>query len=492
MNLRRILFPAICLFALSATAADDLKPLRKLGNDALTAFEDHRDSDGQRLFQDFKQKVNASDTALRDSQIEIILGVLGCAVGNNDDKEMGRAALDYVLEYGKGIQQIRTTLKQVRAACAGSQPVNMPAASTMDFVLVSASGGPGVSGKGGFMMTEPVPSVAVTAISAAELENRLKETEDPATALKPVLARFPGHGTVTEHFIVASDGNQAFADGVATCLERYRVIIGREFDMLTPAHRITVYDSQWDDRIYQEARHLHGLQLPPGTIAYSVYADLSMVGEGAPQGCGSLAHELTHLMIRNNFADAPAWLEEGLASAVALSVPEGDHLTFGAGWRDDVLRTRWGFRPTVEQLLSLTWDDFAPATNVPMQRVNAVQAMASVFARYLASQGKLEKVYFAVRGQDLTADLRNHSTREQVVEKELGKSLADVDSDFAAWFKKEPMDRRPITREASSKPCEPSPANTVANAANTVANAVVQGPIQQQAPMPCETDVKKK
>jgi len=484
----RGVFLSITLLLLQLSAAgDDLKSLREEGKQALTAFEDHRDAQGRQLFQQFLGKVNASDTALRDTQIEVIIGVLGCAVG---DKQMGSEALDYVLANGKGINQIRATLKEVRSACSGADPVPVPVPATniMNVVLASASGGPGVSGKGGYAMSTPVPSLTLTHIEPAELEKRLQETEDPATALKPTLARFGGgHGTVTDHFIVVSDGEESWAQGVAACLERYRAILGRDFDMITPAHRITVYNS---NDVYQEAARLHGIDLPPGTIAYSVYADLSMAGEGAPGACGSLAHELVHLMIRDNFGDAPAWLEEGLASAVALSVPEGDHLSFQRGWRDDVLRSRWSMHPSVERLMSLTWDDFSPRSSGfgagDFDRVAAVQATASVFARYLASRHKLEKVYFAVRKQDLRADLRDHGTRRQGVEKELGKSLKEVDSDFNAWFKKDQGHERPrpkpsVTQETLKQPCE----------SLSAPNAAAQSPSQQAPAPPCETKGKK-
>jgi hypothetical protein len=433
MNVREVSLLTICVLSIINPAkGDELTSIRQLGNQALTAFEDHKDAEGRELFKQFLERVNASESTLRDTQIEVIIGVLGCAVGDN---QMGREALDYALENGKGIKQIRGTLKQVRNDCIGSDPVPVLAAATMEAVLASASGGPGVSGKSGATFSSPVPSLTLSHKSPEELEKRLEETSNPATALAPTLARFGGgHGTLSDHFIVVTDGAQGWAEGVASCLERYRSILGRDFDMTTPEHLITVYNSQSIQRVYQEAARMHGLELPFGTIAYSVYADLSMVGQGSPTQCGSLAHELTHLMIKGNFADAPAWLEEGLASAVALSVPDGDHLSFRPGWRDDVLRTRPKLRPSVQELLTLTWDDFSPGDSTSLQRAAAVQAMASVFARYLDSQHKLEKVYFAIRKQDLLADRRDHRTRRQVVEKELGKSLAEVDSDFAAWF----------------------------------------------------------
>jgi hypothetical protein len=492
MFARSVFLPAaLLLLQLSSAAGENLKSLRQEGKQALIAFQEHRDAEGRRLFQQFLAKVNASDTALRDTQIEVTIGVLGCAVG---DRGMGREALDYVLANGKGIEQIRTTLQQVRTACSGSEAVSLVGANNMGTLMaLDSAPPPRVSGKGGAPMSTrvstPVPSLTLAHIESAELEKRLQETEDPATALKPTLERFgEGHGVVTDHFIVVSHGDESQAQGVAACLEGYRAILGRDYDMITPTHRITVYNS---NDVYEEAARLHGINLPQGTIAYSVYDDLSMTGAGDSNHCGSLAHELVHLMIRDNFGDAPAWLEEGLASAVALSVPEGDHLSFQRGWRDEVLQSEWRLHPPVEQLTSLTWDDFSPtnssATASDFHRVAAVQAMASVFVRYLASQHKLEKVYFAVRKQDLRADLRDHSTRRKGVEKELGKSLKKVNSDFNAWFKEDQghESSRPtpsVTRETAGKPCEPLPA------ANAPAELTAQ---QAPAPPPCETKGKK-
>lgn len=472
MDARRSCVLAICLIlGQSPAMGDQLKPLRELGKKALQAFEQHQEANGRAYFEDFLQKANASPSALRDTQIQVMMGVLGCALPEH--RQLGRVALRYVLENGKGIAPIRDALQQVRDACSASGTVEVPAAPTMELVLVSASNGPGVSGKGGDPSASPVASVAVTAIDLAQMDKRMEETRDRTTALSPVLARVgsQAQGTVTDHFIVVTDGGgQKLAEGLAACLDRYRADLNGEFDMVVPQHLITVYNTQWDDMVPSYAGRLHGLRLAPGTIAYSVYADLSMAGVGSPEVCGSLAHELTHLMIKGNFGDAPAWLEEGLASAVALSVPENDHLNFHSGWRDAVLRTRWNLRPTVRELLSLTWADFSPTDYAGLQKAAAIQAMASVFVRYLAAKNKLHGVYFAVRKQDLIADLDHYRTAQQIVEEQLGKSMDEVDRDFVAWFKNQSMDERngekPCKRAAPARPmdqqqapCEPERKN---------------------------------
>ena len=455
MNSRRYVALGILLtFAWSCALSDDL---RDLGNRAVAAFRQHHEHDARQYFEAFLHQVPSSPGALRDPQIELIMGALGCAFP--DHRALGFAALKHLLKTGKNVGQSRTSIEKLLNSCSEPASVDLSATTILDKVLVSSSSGaPGVSGtsKEGNPFMKAVASVHVSTIDPSEMDKRLEETRNPAAALAPTLARFHSgaQGVVTEHFIIASDGGKQLAEGVARCLEMYRVDLTKEFDMPFPAHLITVYDTQREDQVYSLAGTLHGLELAPGTIAYSVYADLSMVGAGTPEMCGTLAHELTHLMIKGNFGDAPAWLEEGLASAVALSLPGKNHLTFQSGWRDWVLRSRWNMRPTVAQLLSLTWADFSPADYAGLQKAAAIQAMASVFVRYLAARDRLSAVYFAVRKQDLMSDLDNHRTNQQILEKELDKSIDEVDQDFVAWFTKQPSSGAPINHDANL-PCKP-------------------------------------
>ena len=180
------------------------------------------------------------------------------------------------------------------------------------------------------------------------------------------------------------------------------------------------------------AAKLHGIRMPLGTVAYSVYEDLSIVGAGDGSRCGSSAHELMHLSIRQNFSDAPAWLEEGLASEIAVGLPAGPKFQFLKSWRDEVLERDASIRLSVTDLLHKRWPDYATSSNAEVQKVAALHAMAAAFIRYLAFKGELEPVYFAIRDSVRSA---NPGTDEQILQSALSMNLAQIDTDFDTWFK---------------------------------------------------------
>ena len=154
-----------------------------------------------------------------------------------------------------------------------------------------------------------------------------------------------------------------------------------------------------------------------------------------------MAHELVHLLIKRKFPVSPAWLEEGLASEVAVASPQGSRFKFSSSWRDKTLKENWGLRPPVGKLLDLSWSDFNATNMSDLHRAAAVQAMAAVFIRYLDAKGKLSDVYFAVRDHLFSADLSEFRTYRQIVEEKLGANVGDIDKDFEKWFNSQASQR---------------------------------------------------
>jgi hypothetical protein len=256
-------------------------------------------------------------------------------------------------------------------------------------------------------------------------------------ALAGAIERLAGHasGAIVGHFALATPfGGSSYSRATGECLQKYEPPLEKQFAMDSPTHVLTVYLAIDSHELAELSHKLHGLQLSLGTVAYSVYSDMSIVGLGGPEGCGSLGHELVHLLIRGNFGNCPAWLEEGLASEVAVTFPRTDTFEFRKSWRDEMLEQEWKLRPTVRELLQMDWTNYSASKPEDLHKVAAVHAMAAVFVRYLASQNQLGPVYFAVRDHRFNEKLTERRTDQEIIEKQLGKSLKEIDAAFVHWF----------------------------------------------------------
>ena len=295
--------------------------------------------------------------------------------------------------------------------------------------------------KGGFIPLDrtslATSTISVTPVPEAELLKRLYPLSETDKALAGALQRLSANasGAVVGHFaLVAPFGGSSYSRTTGDCLQKYEPPLEKQFGMAPPTHVVTVYLAIDAHELGDLSRKLHGLQLSLGTVAYSVYSDMSIVGLGGPEGCGSLGHELVHLLIRGNFGNAPAWLEEGLASEVAVTSPRTNTFEFRGSWRDDMLAQEWKLRPTVQELHQMNWTSYTASKPEDLHRVAAVHAMAAVFVRYLASQNQLIPVYFSMRDHSFNEKLTERRTDQEILEKQVGKSLQAIDAAFVQWF----------------------------------------------------------
>lgn len=246
-----------------------------------------------------------------------------------------------------------------------------------------------------------------------------------------------GWADVDSGFVIASMDPTVYPGlgaEVGRCLHRYLDTHRMQFDLQLPPGVPTVYLAGNVDAVRQYLHRLHGVSLPPGTVAYSVFDDRSVVGIAGFESCGSLAHELVHLGMRRDFSGSPAWLEEGLASEVAVAYPAQPRFQFRSSWRDAKLRQYWALRPSVEQLLDADWSRYIAHDAQDGPQVAALQAMAAVFVRYLDARQQLVPVYRAVRDQRWPPGAALPVSVSQIVETRVGKDLAAIDADFVQWF----------------------------------------------------------
>jgi hypothetical protein len=363
-------------------------------------------------------------------QLNYMLGSSYCQIGQTEN---GKIALHRVLGSIGLPQNARDAAEEVLANCGGtSVPAQEPS-----LVLVPVSGqlGPIWHGKGGYEIDEEATPVAnkprISPVPVSELKKRIYGIDHAQDALNASLARQDGRarGAFASGFVVTSTVPLS-PEETGKCLALYRRPLKAQFQMESPEPLITVYVVKLGE-VPKYAQDLHGVKLPLGTVAYSVFEDLSIVGVAGYSTCGSLAHELVHLSIRVSFGDAPAWLEEGLASAVAVARPQEDTFRFGKSWREDMLNRHWDLRPSVAQLLDKTWTDYTSDQAVQMSRVAALHAMAASFIRYLDSKNKLVPVYLAIRD---TLSKPTARSDKDILEAELAMSVERIDADFVQWL----------------------------------------------------------
>jgi len=153
---------------------------------------------------------------------------------------------------------------------------------------------------------------------------------------------------------------------------------------------------------------------------------------------GTFAHELFHVMVRNNFGDIPPFLDEGMASLYEVSGFEGRRAVGVSNWRCAILRSGWTDRPRLNDMVQMNrsaFDDMAAASEQPTpgdkQGVN--HATARYLMLYLQQRGELMAVYRAFLNRKVSD--RPGERGVSLMEAALGRPLDRVDADFETWFK---------------------------------------------------------
>lgn len=374
--------------------------------------------------------------AYRDSpggrtwEVDYMLGSMYCATPGYEDE--GQIAAGRVLTGYAVPQDVRQSAEKIRKHCDSHRP-NDPIPDAEYVTVPGHTETAYLHGKGGFELLQTrvamKTSIALSPVTAEELEKRVLSPDQTERAVKEAEKRLGWTGdqsAVGGGFVVVSRTYDP--KYVSTCLARYEPPLNHEFGLQKPKDLVTVYVDSPDNL----SAKLHGVTLPLGTIAYSVAQDLSIVGKMDGSGsCGTLAHELTHLAMRQSFGDCPTWLEEGLASEIAVAYVEDQSFHLEPSWRDVELKKHYSDRPSLDQLLGYNSNDFVAKSEHDVGRAAAVYAMAASFVRYLDDKHKLTSIFFAMR-DNLSS---SHPISDQdILSSQLGMTVAQIDADFAQWF----------------------------------------------------------
>lgn len=389
-----------------------------------------------------------AETDDRNGLIDYMIGTSDCRLPDLHDE--GAEWLRRILQRYKLSPEDRVRVNRELRRCptATSSYLSRPIALVATLI-------PGVSGKGGFLPGKLLGnsnSAAYTAkvFTERDFQRRLFDTSSKAGALD--FLRSNARSAFTTSYRVNSFGRYLFATSsgqtdaqlqrIAKDLEKYVQFYEGRYQMVVPSKFITVYLVNNMDELDYLAAELHGLRLTGGTIGYSCYDDLSMAGIIHGTGYGTLAHELLHLMIRKNFGDAPPWLEEGMASAYAVSEIRGSEIVGVPNWRGPILKRNFSVRPSIKDLLAMGWDSFVhdAQANGEERRLTeeaTTHALACYFVLYLQDKQKLGAVYDAFRRATDTENLSNGErvNDADILESVLRQPVSKIDDDFSRWFK---------------------------------------------------------
>jgi len=179
-------------------------------------------------------------------------------------------------------------------------------------------------------------------------------------------------------------------------------------------------------------------------IAYSDAEGMSMMAICGPDAanCTSFAHELFHVLNAMSYEDAPWWLSEGMAELYESGNLIGGDFRPKVNWRKKYLSRAGLSVDEVRGLLTLSTNN--PALNSPPGSAEDM-AYARFFCQYLQTQAKLWDVYHALRNRNWEEAI-NDPSGVAALEKELGKPLEKIASDFREWIVRDVLPVQPSTK----------------------------------------------
>jgi len=375
----------------------------------------------------------------RNVEVDYLLATSLCR--NPGDEDLGEQFFQHILQRYQLSEANRVTVENERRQCrTPTQPVQIA------FLTNRSTGGgdAGVRGKmfywigGQNRAIGGDPLEAVMEIPQQELAARLFNQDQAAEAVAAMQQRLGNRARVhaATHFVLGSLSDHADSDlhYIAGLLESALQFEVQSFDIRPPQSLISVYlvPDAWSLR--KQGEKLHGLKVGEGAIGYSFQNDLSLSAVVTGPNVGTLKHELTHLLVRTYFGDAPPWLDEGLAALYEVSRQEGDFLRGLPNWRGEVLQRYWRGEPGIAELLGMNWAQFdAEHRSMKQQAVN--HALARYWILYLQDNDLLEAVYRAIRDQKVSR-LSGNASADMIslTENAAGRSFARLESEFNQWL----------------------------------------------------------
>ncbi len=256
----------------------------------------------------------------------------------------------------------------------------------------------------------------------------LPRTEEETQRVAEEIRRELGEGTrverVAEYFFVASNESaDAFERSKATVDRVYRRLY-QHFFTRKPQKPIRVYLFR-NKETYED--YCRAAYRRPPTTPYGFYMphERKMV-MNIGTGTGTLAHELVHPLLAEDFPEVPSWFNEGFASLYEESEDRGGRMLGLVNWRLRGLQKAIREEKTVSirEVLESAGDRFYGDDR------GLNYAVARYLCLWLQEKGLLADYYRRLR-----ADIEKDRSGQAALEGVTGRKLEDLEKDWLAWVR---------------------------------------------------------
>ncbi len=224
-------------------------------------------------------------------------------------------------------------------------------------------------------------------------------------------------------FVIVTDGGRETLDRAAGTVSRVSAALYRQFFAKRTERPLKVFAFAGKSSYDKFVRETYGKD-PSTPYGFYMPSDRSMVMNLAT-GTGTLAHELVHPLIEEDFAAVPAWFNEGFASLFEQSTYDEDGSIRGlVNWRLRGLQPalRDGSAPKLDEVMSTSRSEFYGSGS------GLNYAVARYLCLHLQERDLLGKFYKTFREKHKD-DPSGKATLKEIT----GKSPAELQDEWAAW-----------------------------------------------------------
>ncbi len=257
----------------------------------------------------------------------------------------------------------------------------------------------------------------------------LPRSEEETLRMTAEIRRELGEGMrveqVEEFFFVASNDSEASFRQCKGTVARIFNYLHADYFTKKPEKPIRVY--LFKDRQSYEDYCTATYQKPPSTpFGFYMSSERKMV-MNISTGTGTLAHELVHPLLAEDFPQVPSWFNEGFASLFEQSGPQDGKMVGFVNWRLP------GLHKALKANKSVTFKDLVGYTAAQFygEERGVNYATARYLCLYLQENGQLIPFY-----QQFKATSKDDRTGTAALEKVTGKKLDDLEAEWRTWVLK--------------------------------------------------------